>query len=140
MKGQSKLLSLWESIANTLVGYIVTVVFSPLLYWMCDLEISLKQNISLALLFTLLSIARNYVIRRWFNKKTVEIEERSENKPPLGIMPLWLHREQRLEEINKAIDRYNAVGSDIPLKWLVERDELKDLIKQREHDNQRKDS
>lgn len=88
MKGQSKLLSLWESIANTIVGYIVTVVFSPLLYWICDLKISLGQNISLALLFTILSIARNYIIRRWFNNLTFKKKNKGKllYHPPLPIL------------------------------------------------------
>lgn len=38
-------------------------------------------------------------------------------KPPLGIMPLKLHNELRLDELNKAIGRYQSVGKAIPKEW-----------------------
>jgi len=65
---QTKRKSFIESLANTLVGLIVTIVFSPLIYWVCDVKISLPKMNVVALLFTILSVIRNYVIRRWFNK------------------------------------------------------------------------
>lgn len=65
---QSKKGSIIESIVNTAVGLVVTIIFSPLIYWICDVEISLPQMGMATILFTVLSIARNYVIRRFFNK------------------------------------------------------------------------
>lgn len=65
---QTKRKSFIESLANTLVGLIVTIAFSPLIYWVCDVKISLPKMNVVALLFTILSVIRNYVIRRWFNK------------------------------------------------------------------------
>jgi len=65
---QTKRKSFIESLANTLVGLIVTIVFSPLIYWVCDIKISLPKMNMVALFFTILSVIRNYVIRRWFNK------------------------------------------------------------------------
>jgi hypothetical protein len=65
---QSKKSSLVKSIVNTFVGYIITLIFSPLIYWICDIEMSYGQMTLVTILFTILSIARNYVIRRTFNK------------------------------------------------------------------------
>lgn len=59
--------SLKESIVNTVVGFFVTLIFSPFIYWCCDMPMK-PQQIGLATtLFTLLSIARNFIIRRYFN-------------------------------------------------------------------------
>lgn len=65
---QSKKNSFIESVTNTFIGYILTVAFSPLVYWTCGLKVNNNQILLITLLFTILSIARNYVIRRWFNK------------------------------------------------------------------------
>lgn len=65
---QSKTKSFIESLVNTFVGFMVTITFSPLVYWMCDIKISFPKMNMVALLFTILSVIRNYIIRRWFNK------------------------------------------------------------------------
>ncbi len=65
---QSKKGSLIEAIVSTFVGYITTLIFSPLIYWLCDVKIKMGQMSMVVLLFTFLSIARGYVIRRFFNK------------------------------------------------------------------------
>lgn len=65
---QSKKKSLVESVVNTFVGLLITLVASPFIYWICDVKISYPQMTVATLLFTVLSILRNYVIRRWFNK------------------------------------------------------------------------
>ena len=46
------------------------------------------------------------------------------NKPPIGIMPRWLHDEKRAMEIKEAIRRYQAADYPIPIEWV---EELKDL-------------
>jgi uncharacterized membrane protein len=65
---QSKKGSWIESMVNTFVGLIVTLVCSPVIYWLCDVKMSYPQMGLATLLFTILSILRNYVIRRFFNK------------------------------------------------------------------------
>ena len=46
-------------------------------------------------------------------------------KPPLGIMPKKLHREQRFIALYEAISRYLSVGNiEIPLEWVEEYNEL----------------
>lgn len=49
-------------------------------------------------------------------------------KPPLGITPLWLHRERRLKEICDAIKRYNEAGKQIPTEWLAEKETLESWV------------
>lgn len=67
---QSKKNSLIESISNVFVGLIITFIFSPLVYWVFDVEITVKQMGGVTVTFTLISILRTYIIRRFFNKKS----------------------------------------------------------------------
>ena len=68
---QTKKGSFIESLTNVGVGFIVTLIFSPLIYWICDIEISHTQIGEATLLFTILSVVRSYVIRRFFNNKKI---------------------------------------------------------------------
>lgn len=67
MQQQSKRFSLLESIINTFIGLLVTLLVSPLIYWICNVKITIGQMTWATLLFTVVSIARNYFIRRIFN-------------------------------------------------------------------------
>ena len=69
---QSQKHSLKESVVNTLIGFLVTLIFSPLIYWICGVKIHPGQVGLATILFTILSIARNYFVRRWYNHKTVK--------------------------------------------------------------------
>lgn len=69
---QSKKASLAEAIVNTCVGFVVTLICSPFIYWLADVEIKASQLGITTLLFTVLSIARGYVIRRWFNNLMIK--------------------------------------------------------------------
>lgn len=65
---QSKKHSFIEAIVNTFIGFITTLVISPLLYYICNIKANLFQITEITILFTIISILRNYIIRRWFNK------------------------------------------------------------------------
>ena len=66
---QSKVESLVEAIINTFIGFIITIIFSPLIYHITNVPISHSQMGYTTLLFTVLSVIRSYVIRRYFNGK-----------------------------------------------------------------------
>lgn len=68
MSGQSKAKSFIESLTNTFVGLLVTFMFSPFIFWMCGVPITYTQICGTTISFTILSILRNYFIRRFFNK------------------------------------------------------------------------
>ena len=57
---QSKKNSLIESIVNTLVGMGITFIFSPIIYWLCNVDIKLSQMGLATFYFTILSIARQF--------------------------------------------------------------------------------
>lgn len=44
--------------------------------------------------------------------------------PPLGLIPLYLHNYNRLNDIKVAIVRYKEVGKDVPQEWLFEENDL----------------
>jgi hypothetical protein len=45
-------------------------------------------------------------------------------KPPLGLMPRWLHVKMRITDILEAIARYAEVAKEVPPEWLRELDDL----------------
>ena len=67
---QSRLHSLLESIANILIGYGVAVASQVLIFPLYGIEISLGTNMAIGLWFTMISIIRSYLLRRWFTRRT----------------------------------------------------------------------
>lgn len=50
-------------------------------------------------------------------------------RPPLGLKPFKIHHEQRLAEINAAINRYMDANLVIPNEWIAERETTLNFIK-----------
>lgn len=65
---QTRRMSFIESITNVLVGYGVSLLSQIIIFPFFDISISLKSNIYIGLWFTLISIIRSYVLRRFFNR------------------------------------------------------------------------
>lgn len=63
---QSRLMSLFEAIANVAVGYGVAVATQILVFPMFGLRTNLTQNLAMGLIFTVVSIVRSYTLRRLF--------------------------------------------------------------------------
>ncbi len=63
---QSRLMSLVESVANVVVGYGVAVVTQILIFPIFGLHTTLAQNLKMGAIFTLVSIARSFALRRVF--------------------------------------------------------------------------
>lgn len=66
---QSRKKSFIEALVNTFVGFMTTLIVSPFIYWVCNVKITFPEMTWVTLGFTIVSIIRNYIIRRWFNKK-----------------------------------------------------------------------
>lgn len=65
---QTKLESLVESIFNTSIGFIISLlvwVFIVTPLW--DIKVSHVDNIMITIIFTVTSIMRSYFVRRFFN-------------------------------------------------------------------------
>jgi hypothetical protein len=67
---QTKTHSFLESLTNVSVGYLVALASQLLIFPLYGIHISLSDNIAIGVWFTVISIIRSYVLRRWFNKVT----------------------------------------------------------------------
>ncbi|WP_299912147.1 hypothetical protein [uncultured Paracoccus sp.] len=63
---QSRLMSLVESITNVVVGYGVAVVTQILIFPVFGLHTTLAENLKMGAVFTVVSIARSFALRRLF--------------------------------------------------------------------------
>ena len=63
---QTRLMSLVESVANVIVGYGVAVVTQILIFPIFGLHTTLAQNLKMGAIFTIVSIARSFALRRVF--------------------------------------------------------------------------
>lgn len=66
MKTQSRLQSLIETVTNTLIGFVVAILSQLLVFPMFDIHVPLSSNFGIAAWFTMISVARGYLVRRWF--------------------------------------------------------------------------
>lgn len=66
---QTRLQSLIESIINIIIGYVVALISQFLIFPVFDIHVSLTTNLLIGAWFTAVSLARSYVIRRWFNAR-----------------------------------------------------------------------
>lgn len=64
---QTKLESFLEVCVNLFIGFLVTMSISPIVYPMFGHSFSTSQNVGLTLVFTVASLIRGYVVRRWMN-------------------------------------------------------------------------
>tara|TARA_R110000744_G_scaffold16476_1_gene45392 strand:+ start:1358 stop:1570 length:213 start_codon:yes stop_codon:yes gene_type:complete len=60
--------SIIEVIANTVVGFIISVGVSVLLFPLMGIPVTFGENLGITLIFTVISLVRSFVMRRIFNK------------------------------------------------------------------------
>lgn len=65
-KFQSRTMSLVEAVANVIVGYGVAVMTQILIFPVFGLHTTLAQNLKMGAVFTVVSIARSFALRRVF--------------------------------------------------------------------------
>jgi hypothetical protein len=63
---QSRLMSLVEAVSNVAVGLLVAVATQFVAFPLLGVQASLEQNVRLALVFTVVSIGRGFLLRRLF--------------------------------------------------------------------------
>jgi hypothetical protein len=73
---QSRLMSLVEAGVNVVTGYGIAVATQALVFPLFGLHATLEQNMAIGLIFTLVSLARSYVLRSAF-EKIVPVVDRS---------------------------------------------------------------
>jgi len=65
---QTKTLSLIEAITRTLIGFIVSLIVQLIIYPIMGIQVTIEQNLTITTVFTIVSILRGYLVRRFFNK------------------------------------------------------------------------
>ena len=63
---QSRTMSLVESLTNVAIGYGIAVVTQMLVFPLFGLSTTLADNMAMGAIFTVVSIARSYCLRRVF--------------------------------------------------------------------------
>ena len=67
MTGQTRIESLIESIFNILIGYGVALLSQIAIFPMFGINVPISTNLWIGAWFTVISLVRSYVIRRFFN-------------------------------------------------------------------------
>lgn len=66
---QTKLGSLIESLMNIAIGYGVALLSQIVIFPLFGIHVSISTNLWIGAWFTVISLVRSYVIRRWFNAR-----------------------------------------------------------------------
>ena len=66
---QSKKDSLIESLTSTTIGWLIGVILNLTVLPLFDYDITVVDSLLVSLIFTAVSVARSYAVRRIFNSK-----------------------------------------------------------------------
>lgn len=61
--------SLKESITNIIVGCAIAIVSQRVIFYILDKDVTILENIYIFTWMSIVSVARTYTIRRYFNQK-----------------------------------------------------------------------
>lgn len=67
--GQTKRESFIEALTNVIIGYVVSVASQLAIFPIFGVNLPLIVNLEMGLWFTVISLARSYLLRRWFNSR-----------------------------------------------------------------------
>lgn len=68
---QSRAHSLIESITSMLIGASIALASQLVVFPLVGIHVPLTTNLVIVAYFTAISMVRQYVVRRWFNRMTV---------------------------------------------------------------------
>ena len=66
---QTKRQSLIETLTSVFVGWFISFIANMLVLPLFGYNINLTDGVLISIIFTVISIIRGYVVRRWFNSK-----------------------------------------------------------------------
>ena len=69
---QTKLGSFYEACINVAIGFGINFIANLIILPLFGFNITLLDNFYIGLLYTIISVARSYVVRRWFDRKIHE--------------------------------------------------------------------
>lgn len=73
---QSRLGSLLEACMNILIGFGINFAANMLILPFFGFHITVSENLVLGLIYTGISVARSYAVRRWFDARIHRLAER----------------------------------------------------------------
>ncbi len=91
---QSRAMSLVEAVANIAVGYGVAVATQILIFPVFGLHTTLVQNMKMGGIFSLVSLARSFALRRVFEAIRARRSERETAAPAERREDGWVDRNQ----------------------------------------------
>ena len=71
---QTKLQSAIESAVNILIGYLVALASQLIVFPQFGINIPLTDNLLIGFWFTVISLIRSYLVRRYFNKRHSNVD------------------------------------------------------------------
>lgn len=78
---QSRLMSFVEAATNVAAGYGIAVMTQLMVFPFFGLQVSLRDNLLLGTIFTSVSLIRSYVLRRFFNARTLNAKPADGTRP-----------------------------------------------------------
>ena len=66
---QTKRQSFIETLTSVFVGWFISLIANMLVLPLFGYNINLTDGLLISIIFTIISIVRGYVVRRWFNSK-----------------------------------------------------------------------
>ena len=66
---QTKRQSLIETLTNVAIGYLISFIANMLVLPLFGYNINFTDGVLISIIFTIISIVRGYMVRRWFNSK-----------------------------------------------------------------------
>lgn len=73
---QTKSGSFYEAVISTAIGFGLSFVMGHVVFPLYGWELSVGDNLQITLIFTVLSIVRGYVLRRFFNSRLKALAQR----------------------------------------------------------------
>lgn len=73
---QTRLGSLIEAAMSTAIGLVVSVIANQLIFPRFGFHPTLGENVAISVIYTFISILRQYIVRRWFNARLQRAAQR----------------------------------------------------------------
>lgn len=64
---QTRLISFIEALVNTVIGFFLSFLIWPIASYIFDIPYTVSSHFGVVLIFTVASVGRGYVLRRFFN-------------------------------------------------------------------------
>lgn len=73
---QTRIGSFVEACINVMIGFWINFAANMLILPLIGFHITVGQNFFIGFLYTLISVARSYAVRRWFNRYIVRAAQK----------------------------------------------------------------